>query len=67
MTEGEAHVNNKVTYTEVCNLLVPWQQEMQELQDCTCIVQATCKEINILIYMKTCRFDMLSNRSSDRV
>ena len=37
---------NKVTYTEVCNILLPWQQEMQlsqELQDCTCIIQATCK------------------------
>ena len=67
MTEDhrpEAHVNNKATYTKVCNLLVPWQQEMQlsqELQDCTCILQATCRKI--LIYMKTCRFDMLSNRS----
>ena len=51
MTEGhrpEAHVNNKATYTEVCNLLVPRQQEMQlsqELLDCTCILRATCKKL----------------------
>ena len=85
MTEGhrpEAHVNNKATYTEVCNLLVPWQQEMQflqELQDCTCILQATCiklLEITCILQAtckkllertpdlhETCRFDMLSNRS----
>ena len=25
------HVNNKATYTEVCNLLVPWQQETTRL------------------------------------
>ena len=35
----QARGSCKATYTEVCNLLVPWQQEMQlsqELQDCTC-------------------------------
>ena len=58
---GSCKINNKATYTEVCNLLVPWQQEMQlsqELQNCTCILQATCQK-----YIETCRFDMLSNRS----
>ena len=59
-TEGrrpEAHVNNKATYTEVCNLLVPWQQEMQlsqELQDCTCISQATCIKL-LEITRATCK------------
>ena len=50
MTEGcrpEAHVNNKATapkYVCTCNVLVPWQfKKLQEVQDCTCIVQAACK------------------------
>ena len=68
MTEDhrpEAHVNNKATYTKVCNLLVPWQQEMQLSRGTTSTIHVFYKQHvrKILIYMKTCRFDMLSNRS----